>query len=100
MELQIFDEGQTWLVRPLERGHLFDNSFRAQRWPVRLVRCDDRTDIPVRDRRNRQVAQWVDEQITAERYLLCSIISAQMLHDAFFVPLWRADAARSRRATG
>jgi hypothetical protein len=71
-ELQLFDAGETWLIRPLERGWLFANSFEEQEWPVEPVFYDDGSDVPSKNEPNRAVAVWMDEQIKAHRFCCIS----------------------------
>lgn len=51
MELQLFDEGDAWLIRPLEVGWFFINKLDEgawDRWNVEAVTYDNRCDIVTR----------------------------------------------------
>jgi hypothetical protein len=77
VELQLFDEGDTWLIRPLERGHFFMN--RADQWAdgydIEKVYYDTRSDVPPEDEKNKLVAEWVDRQIDSGMYLTFSLLN-------------------------
>lgn len=77
VELQLFDEGDTWLVRPLEQGWFFMNHVWDGVWKkykVKAVSYDDRSDVPKKDRKNKKVADWMNERIEAREYLLYPVL--------------------------
>lgn len=86
VELQLFDEGDTWLVRPLEQGWFFLNHIDAKAWPgfgAKTVFYDNRSDVPKKERRNKKVADWVDQQIESRRYLLYPILDRETYRDIY-----------------
>lgn len=77
VELQLFDEGESWLVRPLEAGWFFMNHVHQGVWKkfkVKAVTYDDRTDVPKKDRKNKAVADWMCERIEAREYLIYPVL--------------------------
>lgn len=77
VELQLFDEGDTWLVRPLEQGWFFMNHVYEGVWKkfgVKAVSYDNRSDVPKKDRKNKKVAAWCDARIEAREYLLYPVL--------------------------
>lgn len=77
VELQLFDEGDTWLVRPLEQGWFFMNHVWDGVWKkfgVKAVSYDDRSDVSKKERKNKKVAAWVDERIAAREYLVYPVL--------------------------
>lgn len=77
VELQLFDEGDAWLIRPLEVGWFFINKLDKgawDKWGVTAVTYDNRCDVPPEDEKNRMVADWMDEQIEARRYLVFNVL--------------------------
>ena len=82
VDLQLFDEGDTWLIRPLERSYFFMNN--ADRWGVERVTYDDRTDVPPEEEKTKAVAVWVDEQIDAHRYFVFSVLTREDFLDLWF----------------
>ncbi len=81
VEFQVFDEGDTWLIRPLERGSFLLG--RHERWPeLQPVFYDTRTDEPsVNVPANRATSEWVDEQIKAHRYFVVPVLSREDYRD-------------------
>lgn len=79
VSLQVFDEGNTYLVRPLEQGWFFANELA--RWSsdfvVTPVSYDNRSDVPPADEANKVVAQWCDARIEAKEYLLFTVLDRE-----------------------
>lgn len=81
VDVQVFDEGTHYLIRPLEQGHFFTNN--ADHWPELVpVFYDTRTDDPRTDDPNplteherRRTAEWTDKQIKLRKYLIYPLIS-------------------------
>lgn len=86
VDLQLFDEGDTYLIRPLERGYFFLNHHRAweDNFGLEPVFYDDRSDVPTEQEPNREVSRWCDEKIEAGEYLLYSVISEDALSNIVF----------------
>ena len=57
VELQLFDEGDHWLIRPLEQGYFFMNGHEqwVDEFGLETVWYDDRSDVPPEDEKNRPV---------------------------------------------
>lgn len=80
VDFQVFDEGDTWLVRPLEHGYFLLGSH--ERWPELIpVFYNNSTDVPPEQKANRQVADWVDEQILAHRYFVVPVLTRSEYRD-------------------
>lgn len=76
-DLQMFCDGDTLILRPLERGWFFYNT--RERWHARFglqdVFYDDRSDIPPDRLGNRVVFERCDEKIVSGEYLTFSLIN-------------------------
>jgi len=85
VELQLFDEGDTWLIRVLEQGYFFHNHWTEwNHLGLEAVTYDNRSDVPPEDEKNAAVAQWVDEKILAAEYFLYPLLSREDLMDLYF----------------
>lgn len=86
VDLQLFDEGDTYLIRPLERGYFFLNNHA--RWVkdfgLEPVFYDDRSDVPSEQEPNREVSVWCDEKIALGEYLLYQVVTEDSLSKAVF----------------
>jgi hypothetical protein len=76
---QLFQAGDTWLLRILENGYFFLNHWPAFTGFVQPVFYDDRTDVPVNEAANASIAEWLDEQIAKRHYLLAPLIDTDTL---------------------
>lgn len=77
VELQLFDEGRTWLVRPLEVGWFFMNHVWEGAWDsfgVVPVCYNDSSEPPLEDLPNKAVGEWLDERVRAREYLLYPVL--------------------------
>jgi hypothetical protein len=80
VDLQLFDEGDTWgdtyLIRPLEQGWFFSNNCDdfAAGFNLTQVNYDNRSDVPPEDEKNEAVAKWVDKQIDDKQYFIYNIL--------------------------
>lgn len=84
-DLQVFDEGDTLILRPLEHGYFFMNN--ADEWAgfgLERVYYDDRSDVPPEDEKNRIVSQWVDEKVFAGQYMVLNLLSRSDFHSFCF----------------
>lgn len=93
VELQLFDEGDTWLVRPLEQGWFFINHVEEKAWPglkLKKVFYDNRADVPKRDKPNKAVADWVNTQILERRYLVFPVLD-RAVYQSLCTATWRGD---------
>lgn len=81
VDLQLFDDGDTWLIRPLEHGYFFLNNASGWSWQFGLERVyyDNRADVPAEDEKNASVAEWVDKKILLGEYLTYTVLD----HDTF-----------------
>lgn len=80
VDLQLFDEGDAYIIRPLERGCFFMNN--ADQWlefGIERVYYDTRSDVPPEDEKNRAVAEWVDEKINSGEFLVFSVLNRHSL---------------------
>lgn len=86
VDLQLFDEGDTYLIRPLERGYFFLNNH--ERWTRRFglepVFYDDRSDVPPEQEKNRDVSLWCDDKIERGEYLLYQVVEQDNLSNTVF----------------
>lgn len=86
VDLQLFDEGDTYLIRPLERGWFFLNSH--EQWRTRFgleqVFYDDRSDVPAEQEPNRDVSLWCDDKIARGEFLLYQVVTEDSLSSAVF----------------
>lgn len=82
VDLQLFDEGGSYIVRPLERGWFFFNN--AQRWvdgfSLERVFYDDRGDVPADQESNRKVSVWCDQKIADGEFLIFPVLTRDSLH--------------------
>lgn len=74
VNLQLFDEGDTYLVRPLEIGYFFMNHYDKFAPDLTPVTYDNRTDVPPEDEKNKIVAEWVDAKIHNGEYLTFTVM--------------------------
>lgn len=74
-DIQMFDEGDTYMLRPLENGYFFMNN--ADKWGsfIEKVTYDNRGDVPPEEEKNRAVAEWCDHKIEAHEYLIYNVMS-------------------------
>jgi hypothetical protein len=75
VDIQIFDEGDTYILRPLERGYFFMNNVHEWSGFLDEVTYDDRADVPPEEEKNKVVAQWCDEKISSREYLMFNVLS-------------------------
>lgn len=95
VDLQIFDEGDTYLIRPLENGYFFMNNFDQDQWAefaLERVSYDNRTDVPPEDEKNAAVADWVDEKILGGEYLIFTVLNRDNFVSICFDELVAEDA--------
>lgn len=82
VELQLFDEGETLLIRPLESGYFFMNN--SDRWielfGLEKVYYNDSVDVPPEDEKNKFIAEWVDKRIDEGLYTVFKVITRHDLH--------------------
>lgn len=80
-DLQLFDEGGSLLIRPLERGYFFMNNFEEHWKPFGMTEIfyDNRSDVPPSEELNKAIAAWVDQKILDGEYLTYSLISGDDL---------------------
>lgn len=79
-EIQIFSEGESCLLRPLEIGTWFGRQVDDQEWPFEEIHYDNRTDVPAEEEGNKAVAEWLDTQISAGRYVTHMLLDPTRLH--------------------
>lgn len=83
VDLQLFDEGDTYLIRPLERGYMFLNNHErwVQGFGLEPVFYDDRSDVPPELEKNRAVSLWCDDKVTKGEYLLYQVLTEDGLSE-------------------
>ena len=81
VELQLFDEGDTWLCRVLERGYAFMNHYEKEHWPIEGVFYDDRSDMPEEWEKNLATVDWMEEKIQARHWFCVDIVAKYILAD-------------------
>lgn len=76
-ELQLFDVGEHYIVRPLENGWFFKNQDAEwiREFGLERVFYDDRSDVPTEEEPNREIALRCDDLIERGEYLMFSVIS-------------------------
>lgn len=86
IDLQLFDEGDTYIIRPLERGYFFLNNHTqwVTEFGLEPVFYDDRSDVPAEQEGNREVSLWCDAKIARGEYLLYQVITEDSLSQAVF----------------
>jgi hypothetical protein len=84
VSIQLFQDGDTWLLRVLEGGYFFLNHWEHFAAYLMPVFYDDRTDVPEADLPNKAIAERMDALITARRYLLAVVVDADELMNYFF----------------
>lgn len=83
VDLQLFDEGDTFIVRPLERGYFFRNHYaRWESFGLEPIFYDDRSDVPPDQEPNRAVSLWCDDKIARGEYLLYQVVTEDSLSSA------------------
>lgn len=109
VEVQVFDRGSNYLLRPLEKRVSFmerasfmgdHHTQKLAEWlhdhpSTKLVRYDNRTDVPPEDRRNEAVADWLDDQITAGMFMIFNVVTLFDFEMSVNRQIWaRADAKK------
>lgn len=78
VDLQVFDEGDTYIIRPLEYGHFFMNHHdNFAEFGLEPVFYDNRADVPPEEEKNKAVADWVDGKIEAREYLIYTVLDCE-----------------------
>lgn len=93
LDIQVFDEGETYLLRPLVTRLMRDH-FMAHygQWNLEPVWLDNRTDVPPEHEKNYAVATWTEAAIKARRYFVVTVLDERDFADVFFQRL-RAGAS-------
>ena len=94
LALQIFDEGRTWLIRPLYCGMNFDESIRRINAPFREVFYDSRVGEGTRGAEEK--ADWVDAQVTGGKYFIHTILGAQEPFQSVVYNIWTTGFRKTR----
>lgn len=87
LALQVFDEGRTWLFRPLYHGFGFRDQIERLELPIKEVYYDGRSG----DRSHYttyEKASWLDEKIMAGEYLIHIILGKQEPFRAVIHDIW------------
>lgn len=94
VDLQVFDQGDTWLVRPLERGYFFLNNHGpwVSEYGLEPLFYDDRSDVPLSEEGNRDVSVWCDTQVAAGDYFLHTVMSEDSLSSMVFSAILESTA--------
>jgi hypothetical protein len=85
VELQLFDEGESWLFRVLEQGYSFMNHYEKMEWGVHPVFYDDRSDMPEEWETNYETTEWLDDLISKGHYFMVSIVDQNRLDSYFLI---------------
>lgn len=78
-DFQLFDEGETWIIRVLEAGWFFWNNH--EKFPTLTpIVYDTRSDDEDEDNEElmaekERLANWVDAQISEMKYFCCPIVN-------------------------
>lgn len=86
LALQVFDEGRTWLVRPLYYGHNFGNVVEKLKLPFTVVYYDGR--VGQGSRGGEDKADWVDEKVGSGQYFVHIILGSKEPFDAMVYGIW------------
>jgi len=89
VELQLFDNGRTWIIRILESGYLFMNKQEAYFPELKQLFYDDRADKPddisnADYAKNAIIAEWVDSQLQERHYMIIPITDINSMLDEIF----------------
>lgn len=95
--LQIFDPGDdSYYLRVLEQGWLFQNSFEGQQWPLEGYNVDTRSDSDDgEEERCKYVMDVLNPMIESGRYLLFDVLTESDIDRIRFT--WHSDCARRVR---
>lgn len=74
VDLQVFDEGDAYIIHPLERGYFFINNAREWGEFLDEFTCDNFTDVPLEEK-NKVVAQWCDDKVSRNEYFTFNALS-------------------------
>lgn len=89
IELQLFDEGATYLLRPLVTAILRDVLIAEhERWGLEPVFFDSRTDIPSEEEKNYAIAEWMIEETRKFRYFTVPVLTKGDLMNVLFYKLF------------
>lgn len=83
-EIQLFDEGTSYVIRPLEWAHggFFHNQLERLSLPkVSSVHYDDRSDLSDEELSHKETVDWVEAQIRRGRYFVVPLIAVSDWRD-------------------
>ena len=88
-EIQLFEFGDDYIFRVLERGWFFANSVEGMKLPITEVFVDTRTDWPkeidvAEQTRLLDIVDEIDEKIRQHEYVIASIVSLEELKRQYF----------------
>lgn len=95
VDLQLFDEGDTYLIRPLEHGYFFLNKREkfSDGFDLADVFYNNSTDVPPEEEKNKKVSQWSDKKIRAREYLMYPLLNKDDFMDYAFAEIFKRDLA-------
>lgn len=74
-DIQVFDEGDTYIIRPLELGYFFINNAREWGEFLNEITYGKGTDVQPEEEKNKVVSQWCDEKISRGDYFIFNVLS-------------------------
>jgi hypothetical protein len=88
MEIQLFPDGDNWLLRGLEHGWQLRNWLSEQPSCANVI-YDNRTDVSPEEEANAEVARWMDEQIMGGQFLVFNVLSRNDFEQVIFKQLYQ-----------
>ncbi len=94
LAVQLFDEGRTWLVRPLYYGYQFDEQVKRLGLPLKEVIYDGRVGEGTRG--GEKKAEWMDDKINSGEYLIHIILGKDEPFNAVVYDMWPKGYEKTR----
>lgn len=94
LAMQIFDEGRTWLVRPLYCGFSLEEQIQRLKLPFREVWYDGR--VGEGSPGGETKADWLDDRIASGEYLVHIILGVREPFNAVVFDLWPRGYEKTR----
>lgn len=90
LEFQVFDEGETWLLRPLRWRFDHFTIFSYKNWGIDIkpVFYDNRSDVPEEEERNARVVEWCEEKIKTRQYFTVPVVDQDDFTDIVITNLF------------
>lgn len=80
VDLQLFDYQKSyWIVRVLNSSYYFLNNWTKFEDIIKPCFYDDRVEVDRKDKKNKKVAEWIDQELPEKHYFIIPIISIEDL---------------------